>query len=188
MPRRVVGVIVALVFMGAPLMPVSVRAQTTGIREVSASARSLITLQTRLEGTVFPGLAELAKSVDRDLAEIVESSLLSPGQESVLEEVLVLPHRLPAKVASFAVFEELLDRLSSGRSLGLDQADLARCRPGVNEIGSCFPGGLVESLADLLAAQRALHVDRTAAAAVLRGSVATVFEVTPDESERHAPR
>ena len=64
MPRRVVGLIVALAFIGAPSMSVSVRAQTTGIREVSASARSLITLQTRLRYTTMIVLPEGEEILD----------------------------------------------------------------------------------------------------------------------------
>ena len=64
MPRRAVGLIVALAFTGAPSMSVSVRAQTTGIREVSASARSLITLQTRLRYTTMIVLPEGEEILD----------------------------------------------------------------------------------------------------------------------------
>jgi type IV secretion system protein VirB9 len=56
--RRIVGLVVALAFVGAPSVSVSVRAQTTGIREVSASARSLITLNTRLRYTTMIVLPE----------------------------------------------------------------------------------------------------------------------------------
>jgi hypothetical protein len=38
MPRRVVELVLVLAILGAPSVSVSVRAQTTGIREVSASA------------------------------------------------------------------------------------------------------------------------------------------------------
>ena len=64
MPRRVVGLIVALAFIGAPSVSVSARAQTTGIREVSASARSLITLQTRLRYTTMIVLPEGEEILD----------------------------------------------------------------------------------------------------------------------------
>jgi len=64
MPRRVVGLIVALAFIAAPSISVSVRAQTTGIREVSASARSLITLQTRLRYTTMIVLPEGEEILD----------------------------------------------------------------------------------------------------------------------------
>ena len=64
MPRRVVGIIVALAFTGAPSLSVSVRAQTTGIREVSASAQSLITLQTRLRSTTMIVLPESEEILD----------------------------------------------------------------------------------------------------------------------------
>ncbi len=53
MPRHVVALVVVLAFAGAPSTSVSLSAQTTGIREVSASARSLITLQTRLRYTTM---------------------------------------------------------------------------------------------------------------------------------------
>ena len=53
MPRHVVALVLGLAFVGAPSTSVSLRAQTTGIREVSASARSLITLQTRLRYTTM---------------------------------------------------------------------------------------------------------------------------------------
>lgn len=53
MPRRVVSLGIVLAFMGTPSVSVSVRAQTTGIREVSASARTLIPLQTRLRYTTM---------------------------------------------------------------------------------------------------------------------------------------
>jgi hypothetical protein len=48
---------------------VSVRAQTTGIREVSASARSLITLQTRLRYTTMIVLPEGEELRARFVAE-----------------------------------------------------------------------------------------------------------------------
>ena len=54
MSRRVVGLVVVLALVGRRrAMSVSVRAQTTGIREVTASARSLIPLQTRLRYTTM---------------------------------------------------------------------------------------------------------------------------------------
>ena len=53
MPRYVVALVVVLAFVGAPSTSVSLRAQTMGIREVSASPRSLITLQTRLRYTTM---------------------------------------------------------------------------------------------------------------------------------------
>ena len=64
MPRHVVGLVVVLAFVGAPSVSVSVRAQTTGIREVSASARSLITLQTRLRYTTMIVLPEGEEILD----------------------------------------------------------------------------------------------------------------------------
>src|SRR5688500_11620854 len=64
MPRHVVGLVVVLAFVGAPSMSVSVRAQTTGIREVSASARSLIALQTRLRYTTMIVLPEGEEILD----------------------------------------------------------------------------------------------------------------------------
>ena len=64
MPRRVVGLVIALVLGGVPSVSVSVRAQTTGIREVSASARSLITLQTRLRYTTMIVLPEGEEILD----------------------------------------------------------------------------------------------------------------------------
>jgi type IV secretion system protein VirB9 len=53
MSRRIVAIVVVLVFIGAPSTSVLLRAEGTGIREVSASARSLITLQTRLRYTTM---------------------------------------------------------------------------------------------------------------------------------------
>ena len=64
MPCRVVGLVLVLVFVGAPSMPVPVRAQTTGIREVSASPRSLIALQTRLRYTTMIVLPEDEEILD----------------------------------------------------------------------------------------------------------------------------
>src|SRR3970282_1865908 len=64
MPRHVVGLVVVLAFVGAPSVSVSVRAQTTGIREVSASARSLIPLQTRLRYTTMIVLPEGEEILD----------------------------------------------------------------------------------------------------------------------------
>jgi type IV secretion system protein VirB9 len=49
---------------GAPMVSVSLRAQTTGIREVSASASSLITLQTRLRYTTMIVLPEGEQILD----------------------------------------------------------------------------------------------------------------------------
>ena len=53
MSRCVIGLVVLFTFAGALPLSVSVRAQTTGIREVSSSAHSLITLQTRLRYTTM---------------------------------------------------------------------------------------------------------------------------------------
>jgi type IV secretion system protein VirB9 len=64
MSRRVVGLVFLLAFVGAPAVPVPVRAQTAGIREVSASARSLITLQTRLRYTTMIVLPEGEEILD----------------------------------------------------------------------------------------------------------------------------
>ena len=54
MPRRVIELIVALAFIGAPSISVSVRGQTTGIREVSASARSVIKLRAEADTSRMP--------------------------------------------------------------------------------------------------------------------------------------
>ena len=62
--RVVVGLAVVLGFVGASSVSVSVRAQTTGIREVSASARSLIVLQTRLRYTTMIILPEGEEILD----------------------------------------------------------------------------------------------------------------------------
>ena len=64
MSRCVVGLVVLLIFAGAPSVSVAVRAQTTGIREVSSSARSLITLQTRLRYTTMIVLPESDEILD----------------------------------------------------------------------------------------------------------------------------
>lgn len=64
MSRRVVSLVFLLAFVGAPAVPISVRAQTSGIREVSASARSLITLQTRLRYTTMIVLPEGEEILD----------------------------------------------------------------------------------------------------------------------------
>ena len=64
MSRRVVGRIVVLALVGAPLSAVSLPAQTTGIREVSASARSVIPLQTRLRYTTMIVLPEDEEILD----------------------------------------------------------------------------------------------------------------------------
>jgi type IV secretory pathway VirB9-like protein len=64
MPSRIVALVVVLAFLGAPAVSMSVHAQTTGIREVSASARSLITLQTRLRYTTMIVLPEGEEILD----------------------------------------------------------------------------------------------------------------------------
>ena len=64
MSRRVVGLVFLSAFVGAPAVSVPVRAQTAGIREVSASARSLITLQTRLRYTTMIVLPEGEEILD----------------------------------------------------------------------------------------------------------------------------
>ncbi len=64
MPRRVLGLVVVLAFVGTLSISVSVRAQTTGIREVSASARSVIPLQTRLRYTTMVVLPEGEEILD----------------------------------------------------------------------------------------------------------------------------
>jgi type IV secretion system protein VirB9 len=56
--------LILLALIGAPLLPVSTQAQTTGIRDVSASARSLIPLQTRLRYTTMIVLPEGEEILD----------------------------------------------------------------------------------------------------------------------------
>ena len=58
MSRRFVGPILIIALVGALPAPMLVQAQTTGIREVSATARSLIPLQTRLRYTTMIVLPE----------------------------------------------------------------------------------------------------------------------------------
>jgi type IV secretion system protein VirB9 len=58
MSRRFVGPILIIALVGASPAPMLVQAQTTGIREVSATARSLIPLQTRLRYTTMIVLPE----------------------------------------------------------------------------------------------------------------------------------
>lgn len=62
MPRRAVSLVVLLSVLAS--VSVSVHAQSTGIREVSASARSLITLQTRLRYTTMIVLPEGEEILD----------------------------------------------------------------------------------------------------------------------------
>jgi len=62
MPRRAVALVVLLSVIAS--VSVSVDAQTTGIREVSASPRSLITLQTRLRYTTMIVLPEGEEILD----------------------------------------------------------------------------------------------------------------------------
>src|SRR5829696_5736377 len=64
MARRVEGLLAVLALVGAPMASESLRAQTTGIREVSASASSLITLQTRLRYTTMIVLPEGEEILD----------------------------------------------------------------------------------------------------------------------------
>jgi type IV secretion system protein VirB9 len=64
MARRVEGLVAVLALVGAPMASESLRAQTTGIREVSASASSLITLQTRLRYTTMIVLPEGEEILD----------------------------------------------------------------------------------------------------------------------------
>src|SRR5688572_19647255 len=64
MSRRMVCRIVVLALVGGPLSAVSLPAQTTGIREVSTSARSLIPLQTRLRYTTMIVLPEGEEILD----------------------------------------------------------------------------------------------------------------------------
>jgi type IV secretory pathway VirB9-like protein len=64
MSRQVMGRIVVLALVGAPLSVVSLPAQTTGIREVSAPARSLIPLQTRVRYTTMIVLPEDEEILD----------------------------------------------------------------------------------------------------------------------------
>src|SRR5215212_7735532 len=64
MARRVEGLVAVLAVIGAPMASESLRAQTTGIREVSASASSLITLQTRLRYTTMIVLPEGEEILD----------------------------------------------------------------------------------------------------------------------------
>src|SRR5713226_10745532 len=53
MSRRFVRVLTVVALIGAPSVSIPVSAQTTGIREVSATARSLIPIQTRLRYTTM---------------------------------------------------------------------------------------------------------------------------------------
>jgi type IV secretion system protein VirB9 len=62
--RRFLGLVAVSAIIGAPLGPTPLRAQTSGIREVSASARSLIALQTRLRYTTMIVLPEGEEILD----------------------------------------------------------------------------------------------------------------------------
>jgi type IV secretory pathway VirB9-like protein len=64
MPCRIVGRVLLLALIGVPPSVVSVQAQATGIREVSASARSVIQLQTRLRYTTMVVLPEGEEILD----------------------------------------------------------------------------------------------------------------------------
>jgi type IV secretion system protein VirB9 len=64
MSRRVVGRILTAVLLAAPLHPSPLHGQTAGIREVSASARSVIQLQTRLRYTTMIVLPEDEEILD----------------------------------------------------------------------------------------------------------------------------
>ena len=64
MPRRITVLVLGLALAGTPSVSVSLGAQASGIREVSASARSLITLQTRLRYTTMIVLPEGEEILD----------------------------------------------------------------------------------------------------------------------------
>jgi type IV secretion system protein VirB9 len=64
MSRRIAGRVLLLALTGVPSAVVSVQAQATGIREVSASARSVIPLQTRLRYTTMVVLPEGEEILD----------------------------------------------------------------------------------------------------------------------------
>ena len=53
MSRRFVRILIVAAFVGASIAPIRLDAQNTGIREVSATARSLIPIQTRLRYTTM---------------------------------------------------------------------------------------------------------------------------------------
>jgi type IV secretion system protein VirB9 len=64
MSRRVLGRILVLVLLGAGPLSLPAQAQSTGIRDVSASARSLIPLQTRLRYTTMIVLPDREEILD----------------------------------------------------------------------------------------------------------------------------
>jgi hypothetical protein len=70
-----------------------------------------------------------------------------------------------------AVGDELLDRFLERRDVRTDNADLSGGSPGIHEIAGCFPRREVERLSDLLAGERAIHVNRTAAASISSGGI-----------------
>src|SRR5216684_3653920 len=64
MSRRFVRVLTVVALIGTPSVSIPVSAQTTGIREVSATARSVIPLQTRLRYTTMVVLPEDEEILD----------------------------------------------------------------------------------------------------------------------------
>src|SRR5438132_4994319 len=61
---HLIAVVTALALTGAPALVSELRAQMTGIREVSASAQSVIPLQTRLRYTTMVVLPEEEEILD----------------------------------------------------------------------------------------------------------------------------
>ena len=110
MQRCFVGLVVLLTFAGQP--PVSVTAQTTGIREVSSSARSLITLQTRLRYTtmiVLPDGEEILDVIcgDKDFWVITATQNIAhvkPAKEGAATNLNLVTTR--GEVYSFLLTEK----------------------------------------------------------------------------------
>ena len=116
--------------------------------------------------SVRPRRAKLAELIDADLLEEAIALGVTPREKTTVQEVLVLPGRLPADVTSSGVREELLYRLDDGGDLRLDDADFARLVPLGDQVAGRGPRREVERLLDGLAAERAFDVDRTRAATV----------------------
>jgi hypothetical protein len=135
----------------------------------------------RVQRAVGSGLPELTQRVDGELTQGRDALIRAPGEQTVIEQMTVLPHRLPSELSRFTVGEELRDSLRDRWDLRLDQPDLARFGPAVDELSRCVPRREVERLADLLAAERAVDVNRALAPTVAGGGVRTALDVTPDE-------
>jgi hypothetical protein len=92
----------------------------------------------------------LPEGIDGDLSKGVEALPFAPRKKSVLKEMSILAHCLPAELSRLTILEELPDRLANCRRLDSYDTDFTGSCPGGDQLRRGIPRGLVQRSADLL--------------------------------------